>query len=52
MTHQERLKVMREWVKELKTTQPQENKKIESLNWAIKICLKHVSKKSSKNSYY
>ena len=46
MTPQERLKFMREWVKDLNDTYPEENKNaIECLNWAIKQCQKNVDRK-------
>jgi hypothetical protein len=50
MTHKERLKFMREWLKDLNDIYPEENKKeIECLGWAIKECHKNESRRESKN---
>lgn len=49
MTHNERLKFMRQWLKDLNDIYPDENKKeIECLSWAIKECHKNVSRQESK----
>lgn len=53
MTHSERLKFMRQWLKDLNNIYPDENKKeIECLNWAIKECQRNVNKKASENNKY
>lgn len=53
MAPQERLKYMREWLKHLNDTYPEDNKKkIECLNWAIKQCQKNVDRnRDSKRSW-
>ena len=52
MTHQERLKFMRDWLKDLNNIYPDENKKeIECLSWAIKECHKNESRRESKKNY-
>lgn len=46
MDNNERLKFMRDWLKDLQTTNPEDNKKeIECLGWAIKQCKKNVDRK-------
>ena len=53
MTHSERLKFMREWLKTLNDTYPDEHKKeIECLGWAIKECQRNVNKKTSEGRRY
>lgn len=53
MTHSERLKFMREWLKTLNDTYPDEHKKeIECLGWAIKECQRNVNKKASEGRRY
>lgn len=51
MTHTERLRFLREWLKELNATYPDENqKKIECLGWAIKECEKSESRRASRQN--
>ena len=51
MNHDERLKYMRAWLRDLKTIFPEDNKKeIECLSWAIKQCQKNVNKKRSEEN--
>lgn len=53
MNVDDRLKFMRDWVKYVNDTYPEENqKKIECLNWAIKQCQKTLDRNRSKKSYY
>ena len=53
MTHKERLKFMREWLKDLNNIYPEENQKeIECLGWAIKECQKNESRREDKNRNY
>ena len=54
MTIDDRLKVMRAWVNDLKTYYPEEREhQIECLNWAIKQCQQNVNRKrdQKKNGY-
>ena len=52
MTHNERLKFMRQWLKDLNDIYPDENKKeIECLSCAIKECHKNVSRQGSKKRH-
>lgn len=50
MTHRERIEMLRE-LKERPMSTIEEKFKLveESLNWAIKICNKHISRKEAKN---
>ena len=48
MNHSERLKYMRDWLKDLENTCPEEIKKAECLSWAIKQCQKNVDRKRDK----
>lgn len=53
MNHNERLKFMREWLKDLKNIFPEDNQKeIECLSWAIKQCQKNVDRKRDKEKNY
>lgn len=54
MNVDDRLKFMRDWVKELNKIYPEEHQKeIECLNWAIKQCQKNVdsNRDKKKNGY-
>lgn len=49
MTHRERIKILKEWQERPVSTITEKLEQVEeSLNWAIKICEKHVSKKEAK----
>lgn len=63
MDNNERLKFMREWLKELEGCYPKDTyiyreddkcmrKKIECLGWAIKQCRKNVDRKADKERSY
>jgi len=63
MDNNERLKFMREWLKELEDCSPKDTyscreedkrmrKKIECLGWAIKQCRKNVDRKADKERSY
>lgn len=53
MAPQERLEFMRDWLKDLNNTYPENHKKeIECLNWAIKQCQKNVDSKRDKQRWY
>jgi hypothetical protein len=51
MTHHERIKILKELKEWPVSTITEKLKQIEeSLNWAIKICEKHASKKEAKKN--
>lgn len=54
MNVDDRLKFMRDWLKDLKNILPEDNQKeIECLGWAIKQCQKNLDRnRDKKKSYY
>lgn len=51
MTHRERIKILKELKKRTVSTIDEKLEQVEeSLNWAIKICEKHTSKKEAKKN--
>lgn len=55
MDNNERLKFMREWLKELEYYAEEDKhfrKKVECLGWAIKQCKKYTDRKAEKEKSY
>lgn len=55
MDNNERLKFMREWLKELEYCAEEDKhfrKKVECLGWAIKQCKKYTDRKAEKEKSY
>lgn len=53
MNNDKRLKFMRDWLKDLQTVLPENDKKIECLSWAIKKCQSSVNRKrDTERSYW